>query len=507
LEANDRAVSLPIQLTSDVLGVTGLDNAAPVLTLDQPSDRPGRDNAFNPSSAIDSQKTARGFQCSDYYGQVVTPKQSGLPSHWGVTSFPTVLCGYNAVQIRAAYGANTTNTGRGQTVALIEQGLTPDMFETLADYAAANRMPTPSSSRYTELSLGGKPSCGDPFDGEEQLDVEAAYDMAPAASLLVVSGNPCTTANDGLSALFDADLAVIDGNGTTPLATIVSNSWENPAGESYPVSSYQKIVHSYLIQAAAEGVGMYFSAGDQSGVAAPSSDPYAIAVGGTTLGIDQSDQRLFETGWSTGLSEINLRTGDTWQFLGEQSAGGGGPSAVWAEPSWQKGVVPAALTKPLPGNTVNPARSVPDISADADPFTGFALGYLDLSTSPPTYLEEGIGGTSLASPLVAGMVAAAQQGQATPFGFLDPTLYQLAGTAAFNSTLPVNAKTPAAFRGVVCYQSICQSPTTSLTTFDDEDPNMAGYTGQVTLKGYDNMTGLGTPAGQSFIAELRGGNG
>ena len=44
---------------------------------------------------------------------------------------------------------------------------------------------------------------------------------------------------------------------------------------------------------------------------------------------------------------------------------------------------------------------------------------------------------------------------------------------------------------------------TALTTFDDQNPHMAGYTGQVTLKGYDNMTGLGTPNGQAFIAALR----
>jgi hypothetical protein len=43
----------------------------------------------------------------------------------------------------------------------------------------------------------------------------------------------------------------------------------------------------------------------------------------------------------------------------------------------------------------------------------------------------------------------------------------------------------------------------SLTTFDDQSPSMFGYTGQVTLKGYDNMTGLGTPNGQRFIAALR----
>jgi hypothetical protein len=43
----------------------------------------------------------------------------------------------------------------------------------------------------------------------------------------------------------------------------------------------------------------------------------------------------------------------------------------------------------------------------------------------------------------------------------------------------------------------------ALITFDDQNPTMFGYTGQVTVKGYDNMTGVGTPRGQSFIRALR----
>jgi subtilase family serine protease len=70
---------------------------------------------------------------------------------------------------------------------------------------------------------------------------------------------------------------------------------------------------------------MYFSSGDSSGTQTPSNDPFAIAVGGTTLGIGRHDNRLFETGWSTGTSVLQ---GSKWVFKGEQGAGGGGPSVA-----------------------------------------------------------------------------------------------------------------------------------------------------------------------------------
>ena len=60
--------------------------------------------------------------------------------------------------------------------------------------------------------------------------------------------------------------------------------------------------------------------------------------------------------------------------------------------------------------------------------------------------------------------------------------------------------------GCVPYHSWGASPALpvlALTTFDDQNPNMFGYTGQVTLAGYDNMTGLGTPNGQAFINALK----
>jgi subtilase family serine protease len=478
LHANDRAISLPVSLAGDVLAVTGLDNAAPIIPLVKaPVGRPNSAHA----------------PCSKYYGQQMA---TGLPKQFGVTSFPTFVCGYSAGQIRSAYRASWAATGKGQTIALVEVGLAKDMFLTLQDYAKANHMPSPSPERYAQLSLG-KDTCGDPFDGEEQLDVEASYDMAPGANQLVVGGDSCDAAEGGNQATYNADIAVLDGADNHPLATIASNSWESGT-ESQPLSQ-TKLVHAYLVRAASEGVGMYFSAGDGSGVLEPSIDPDAIAVGGTTLGIGKTGKRLFETGWSTGISQLD---NGKWVFKGEDGASGGGPSVYWPQPAYQKGVVPKSM-----GTT----RSAPDIAADADPFTGIDVGLLNFSGKTPTYFEESIGGTSESSPLVAGMVTAAQQGQRIPFGFINPVIYMLSGSSAFYDTLPLTSRSPSQYRGVECdlpeFYNICLGPSTkripSLTTFDDQNPRMSGYTGQVTVKGYDNMTGLGAPDEPNFIKGLR----
>jgi subtilase family serine protease len=486
LRANDRAVTLPSAVAGGVLGVTGLDNAAPKMTYVRPGD-----------PAATSQAPAGkpiAFPCSSYYAQHYARR---LPKIYGTINIPTAICGYSANQLRRAYGYNRHNVGKGVTVALVEVGLTPDMFLTLQDYAKRNGIQAPSASRYAELSLGKGSACGDFFNIEEQLDVESSYAMAPMANQLVVGGDSCNNGFFGLQALFDADTAILNGVGGHPLAQIASNSWEG-FDESEPVNILN-IEHAYLVRAAVEGVSMLFSAGDGSGVLTPSSDPYATAVGGTTLGIGNKVARLFETGWSNGFS-IDVK--NKWIFQGEAGASGGGPSLLWAQPSYQRGVVPASLAK-APGNRGGLIRAVPDISADADSFTGMAVGLLSFNSKgvPNGFSEIPVGGTSLASPLVAGMVADAEQYQHHSFGFLNPALYKLAGTNAINGTLPITSKTPARYHGVACDVAMCGA--LSVTTFDDQSFSMFGYTGQVTRKGYDTMTGIGTPAGQNFVYALR----
>jgi subtilase family serine protease len=504
LRSNDRPVTLPATLASLVLGVTGLDNAAPAAPAIQPaSTTPAEAGATAPPQAA----------CSAYFAQHL---QGGLPEYLGRTSFPTPVCGYSARQLRTAYGASLTSTGQGQTIALVELA-PPGSSDLLAlqDYARVSGLPAPSRQRFAQRSAGtpctsasdlSQPAAasaapGDTAPGsadiEEQMDIEAAYAMAPGASELVIAGVSCGGIDPVSQGLLDADQAVLDGTGHHPLASITSNSWESgPEGQP---ASETTIEHATLLQAVAEGVGMYFASGDSPGVEAPSTDPYAIAVGGTSLAIAPAGNRVFETGWSTGL--LALQKG-TWVNDGDvDDASGGGPSVVWKQPAYQRGVVPVALSR-VAGHS-GQYRSVPDISADGDPATSMAVGVITVTPGGQARfsLTHG-GGTSEATPLVAGLVAAAQQGSRVPFGFLDPVLYRLAGTSALHDDLPLSAATPAALRAVWCGTAACGMDGLLVLNVQGTD-KAKGYTGQVTLKGYDNMTGLGTPNGQAFITALR----
>ena len=64
------------------------------------------------------------------------------------------------------------------------------------------------------------------------VDIESGYAMAPDQHQLLVSGDSCATDYEGVQPLFDADLAVVDGTGSAPLATIASNSWGLTGGEA-----------------------------------------------------------------------------------------------------------------------------------------------------------------------------------------------------------------------------------------------------------------------------------
>jgi subtilase family serine protease len=249
-------------------------------------------------------------------------------------------------------------------------------------------------------------------------------------------------------------------------------------------------------------VSLLFCSGDYKGVHLPASDPDVTAVGGTTLGIGAHGQRLFETGWSDGLVRRKDSSGP-WRSEGVAFGSGGGLSAIYGQPTYQQGVVPRSMAITRAGELV---RVVPDIAADADPETGMLTGEIvPLPHSRSTRYETSTSfGTSQSTPLVAGMIADAEQGQRARLGFLNPLLYSLAGSQAFNDVLPENPADPQIDRASYSTRGLGGRGTIPpyLDLFDSQNPR---FTSQVTTTGYDTMTGLGSPNGAAFITALRSG--
>jgi len=479
--SNDREASVPASLASDVLDVTGLGSASAA----------SRSTA---ASAPLSHAAAQGAMCAQYWAQHVHPLH---PAYQGLAQASLPVCGYSAAQLRAAYGATSQDSGSGQTVALTEDESPTAMFRTLTAYARSNQLPLPRPSQFRQVQAGSTctaPSTADraaqspPVDVEAEMDSEAVYAMAPGADQVMVVGTGC----DEDQALLDAASAVLTGDGHHPLASIASNSWQIPLGDVSP-----QTVHAIDVRAAAEGVGMYVASGDTPGLTVTDSDPYAVAVGGTTLGIGAARNRVFETGWSDDFGSL---AGGKWTDLGV-SGGGGGVSDVYRQPSYQKGVVPSSMAQVRVANKTVLGRTVPDIAADADPDTGMLIGYTDTDShgNPGPYRTVSSAGTSLATPLVAGLVADDQQGQKSPYGFINPRLYRLARTGAFHDALPISTSAPQQDRAAY----IAPDDTSTSADVDVLDAQGRPDTQQVTAKGYDTMTGIGTPNGAAFIAALR----
>jgi subtilase family serine protease len=315
--------------------------------------------------------------------------------------------------------------------------------------------------------------------GEETLDVEAVHGMAPGANIVFVGApNNFQDLDAALNHVVDRDLA-----------KIVSNSYGFPTEVLPPgfVQPYEDII----LQGAIEGIGIYFASGDNSDESLvvgyrttdwPASSPFVTAVGGTTLAVGASNNYLFETGWGTFTSSW---TGTAWSPTPPGTwlyGAGGGVSRIFAEPSYQQGVVPASVFA-AQGRT---GRAVPDIAADADPNTGYLIG--ETQTFPDgtvKYSEYRIGGTSLACPLVAGIMALADQAAGAPHGFANPFFYGLSSTAFNDVVNPVSTvavvrtnyvNSVDASAGLV-YRLRTANQTLSLQT----------------TPGYDDVTGRGTP--------------
>jgi subtilase family serine protease len=499
LRAADRNLSVPSALASSIAGVIGVDDAQSLLQPKHLVDGSPRDPG------------APGFRnsqpCGAFFGEKLDTTD---PAYGG--GFPNPLpyapCGYKPGQLRAAYGIADTvdggTTGKSATVAIVDAFASPTIFQDASTYASINDPSHPLSpgqfsqaimpTNHKEQGLNGKKCDQLGWYGEETLDVEAVHAMAPGAHILYVGGADC------LDPTLDVALNAVVANGW---AQIVSNSYGD-IGEEVPadeVAAFQEIAQ----QAVTQGIGLYFSSGDDGdetdNLPKPEADfsassPWVTAVGGTSLGVDANNRVSLQTGWETGKSTL---AGGVYTPAAPGAflyGSGGGTSMLFAQPDYQAPVVPSDMSTANNPNGA-PMRVVPDISMDGDPNTGMLVGQTQKFPDGVYYDQYRIGGTSLSSPLFAGVMALADDLQGgPPHGFINPALY----------ALPTN--TPGAITDVqhvngadvrVDFVNSVDSKkglTTSVRTFD------FGGLSIHTRVGYDNTTGLGVPNGAAFLQHI-----
>ena len=490
LVAPSSTPKVPAAVAAKVAGVT-IDQGRHVTRPNLVAPGAGTDAAAPEPSAV------APAACSTYFGQHTVT----TPPAYGQTSFPTNICGYTPGQLRSAYnlnkGINAGNDGSGQTVAIIDAYASPSIVSDTNTYAFRTGSPPLTSATYKQIvpkvsEYSDTAACGTTagWQGEQTLDVQSAHGVAPGAQILYVGGFNC---GGGLDVAMSK---ILDGK----LANIVSNSY-GYAGEavSDSVISGEQNQH---VQAAVEGIGLYFSSGDSGDEMAklgyrspdfPASSPYVTSVGGTSLEIAANGSYLAETGWGSATDQIKngaLAAPLPGSFRG---GAGGGVSDKFAQPAYQKGVVPDALANSKGGGA---ARVSPDVASLADPYTGFLIGVSpitdDATQTTGPFLTETYGGTSLASPLTAAQVALVQQATGKTMGFANPALY--AGYE-IDPTITRDVQ-PLSPPGAVVFTSKTSGNTFLVSL--DKDSSLT------TTKGYDQTTGLGSIDVPRIIATLKG---
>ncbi|MFD9005620.1 protease pro-enzyme activation domain-containing protein [Streptomyces sp. NPDC059582] len=471
--APQKSASAPEALDGAVLTVTGLDNA--------PHRASAKDQLPPPDAVF---KNAGPF--SSYYGSNVA---TTLPKAYG-KKIPYAVQGYTGKQLRAAYGAGGY-TGKGVRIAITDAYASPTIAYDAATYAKKHgdagwktgqlRQVLPGTYTKTE-------ECGAAgWYGEETLDVEAVHAVAPAAQVTYVGAASCYDDD-----LLDSLSKIVDNH----LADIVSNSWGDIEANQTPdlAAAYDQVFQF----GAVEGIGFYFSSGDNGDEVAntgtkqvdtPANSAWVTAVGGTSLAVGKGDKYLWETGWGTEKASLSA-DGKSWtDFPGAFTSGaGGGTSATVAEPFYQKGVVPDALAK---ANNAGGNRVLPDISAIADPNTGFKVGQTQtLANGSQAYSEYRIGGTSLAAPVIAAVQGLAQEARGgKALGFANPSIYAKYGTKVYHDVTdnPTGSGLAVARVDFVNGFDATDGLATSVRSLGKDSSLKA-------VKGYDDVTGVGSPA-------------
>jgi subtilase family serine protease len=321
---------------------------------------------------------------------------------------------------------------------------------------------------------------------EVSLDVEWAHSIAPGANILLVTTPTAETLGvQGFPDMMSAEQYVVDHR----LGSVISQSFASAEDAFGSSQSLQNLRHAFLAARDA-GITVLGSSGD-SGTANimkqpvkspqtipfptvewPASDPLVTGVGGTYLctnpitgvGVDSVDPPG-KCRANPGVREVG------WTFSG------GGFSDVFARPDFQNSL-PAGSTP------IGSMRGVPDVAYQASAGTGVlvyitAPGYTGLVCGTTTCSQGWyvVGGTSSGSPQFAAIVAIADQLNGGPLGYINPALYRIGSD-------PVR------------YANDFYDVTSGN---NQTDPTIAGYP---ATKGWDPVTGLGTPNAATLVPDL-----
>jgi subtilase family serine protease len=433
-------------------------------------------------------------------------------------------CGYDSAEIQKAYGLKDVYKakwkGKGQTIVIVDAFGSNTILADANAFSQMNKLPALTASNFQIFTPNGPTTCGAAciagnWQFETTLDVEWAHSIAPEANIALVLG-----ADNSFTNLDIANLFAIDNL----LGSVISNSFGIPELILVDFLPSELIVENNLAElAAALGMSQQVSTGDagdnlifdqvnfgvNSASAGGGTSPFETAIGGTSLFLNPDRTIEFQTGWGNNETRIanRISEGSTPVIpplsLGFVFGGGGGASTFFAKPSFQKS---------LPGKT----RLTPDVAFLGDPETGVELVITPTSVPNDPQVIEVIGGTSLACPMFSALWAIANQAAGIPLGQAAPYLYALppgdltdilqigspfdpAGII-FNPPNPPAVETPDALAAplgnTVNYVSaLYNSPFSTrwfVITFGTD-------TSLTTGTGWDNVTGLGTPNGLSFI--------
>ena len=491
VHANATALSLPgdtpASVAGVIAGVVGIDQGS---TLKQPADiEPGPPDGAR-----------YGVQpCSDYYGEKIAYDK---PPAYGAHR-PYVVCGYGPQQYQSAYGEsgllNSGVTGRGVTVAITDAYAAPTIYQDAQKYNQVHHQPQFTRGQFSQITPG--PNGYDDVDecgaqgwyGEETLDVEAVHAMAPGAKIVYVGAADCSTALD------DAWASAIDNH----VADVITNSWTDGTDDINLLgSAYVAFYQQFSLEAALTGITVNFSSGDSGDQTAGGTDlasktvefpadlPYVTGVGGTSVLIGSRGQWLGEYGWQNAYSAL---VGGAWSPTppgNYSSGGGGGTSVLFKQPFYQLGKVPSDISRYWGGA---PMRAVPDIAMAGDPNTGFEVGQTQVFPDGTYWDQYRIGGTSLSSPLLAGVVAVADQANRRPLGFINPLYYHLLGTSALHDSVAPASPLAEVRTDYVNFLDNSEGTFFRLRTIDVQSSTLHD------TRGYDDETGVGSPNGPAFF--------